>query len=364
MRGVDDPQEPMFSYVSLEARVRSDHPLRLIRSLVDQALSAMAEDLSVMYSRVGRRSIPPERLLRAMLLQVLYSIRSERQLTEQIDYNMLFRWFVGLSLDEPVWHHSTFTKNRERFLLSDISGVFFDRVLRLASGSGLLSDEHFTVDGTLIESWASLKSFRDKSGSDDSDAPGSSSSDGLVSFHGERRSNMTHESSTDPDSRLYRKGKGKESKLSYMGHVLMENRSGLVTSARVTRADGFAERDAALEMLTGVAFGKRVTLGADKGYDAKEFISLLRELNVTPHVAQNDTRRRSAIDGRTVRHSGYAVSQRVRKRVEEVFGWLKTIGGLARARHRGLARVEWAFRFAAAVYNLVRMKNILLGTSP
>jgi len=360
MRGNDIHQQAMFSYVSLESRVPEDHPLRSIRRLVDQVLSGLSEGFTAMYSRTGRPSIAPERLLRTLLLQVLYTIRSERLLMEQLDYNLLFRWFVGMTMDDVVWDHSTFTKNRDRFLESDLAGAFFSAVVFRAGEAGLLSDEHFTVDGTLIDAWASLKSFRSK---DD----GGGDCDGHncpVDFHGKHRRNETHESPTDPDARLYRKGKGKESRLSFMGHALMENRHGLVVDTRLTLATGTAEREAALEMVSGVSGRKRITLGADKGYDTADFVDSLRQLDVTPHVAQNDTRRRSAVDRRTVRHPGYAVSQRMRKRVEEIFGWIKTVGNLRKTRHRGLARVDWMFTFTAAVYNLVRMRTLLEASIP
>ena len=363
MRGNDNTQRPMFSYVSLESRIPEDHPLRPVRRMVDRVLTDMSESFSLMYSRVGRPSIAPERLLRSLLLQVLYTIRSERLLMEQLDYNMLFRWFVGLSMDDRVWDHSTFTKNRDRFLESDLAGAFFSAVVSLAGEAGLLSDEHFTVDGTLIEAWASLKSFRRKD-----DESGSSPSGGghnrSVDFHGEKRRNDTHASTTDPEARLYRKGKGKESRLSYMGHALMENRNGLVVDTRLTPSTGTAEREAGAEMVSAVSGRKRLSLGADKGYDTTEFVETLRTLNVTPHVAQNNKRRRSAIDGRTVRHTGYAVSQRIRKRVEEIFGWIKTVGNLRKTRHRGLDRVAWMFTFTAAAYNLVRMRALMASSSP
>jgi len=363
MRGCDIHQQAMFSYVSLESRIPDDHPLRLVRRLVDRALRELSEEFRTMYARSGRPSIPPERLLRALLIQVLYTIRSERLLIEQLDYNLLFRWFVGLSMDDEVWDHSTFTKNRDRFLQSDLAAAFFSRVLDQAEQSGLLSDEHFTVDGTLIDAWASLKSFRLHD-----DGQSSPSSDGShnpsVNFHGERRTNATHVSTTDPDARLFRKGKGKEAKLVYMGHALMENRNGLVVDTRLTLATGTAEREAAVQMVSELPGRNRVTVGADKGYDSRNFVDVLRELRVTPHIAQRTKRRRSAIDGRTVRHRSYAVSQRVRKRVEEIFGWIKTVGNLAKVRHRGRERVAWMFTFTAAAYNLVRMRNLLEGAVP
>lgn len=362
MRGNDNDQQAMFSYVSLESRVPEDHPLRSIRRMVDQVLSGLTKEFAVMYSRTGRPSIAPERLLRALILQVLYTIRSERMLMEQLDYNMLFRWFVGLSMDDVVWDHSTFTKNRDRFLESDLAGAFFSGVISQAEETGLLSDEHFTIDGTLIDAWASMKSFRPKDGGNDSSS--GSDHNRSVDFHGEKRRNDTHESTTDPDARLYRKGKGKESRLAFMGHVLMENRNGLVVDTRLTLATGVAEREAALEMVSALSGRKRLTLGGDKGYDTSDFVDALRELNVTPHVAQNNKRRRSAIDDRTVRHPGYAVSQRIRKRVEEIFGWIKTVGNLRKTRHRGLERVDWMFAFTAAAYNLVRMRTLLADAGP
>jgi len=362
MRGSDQTQQAIFSYVSLESRIPTDHPLRSLRHLVDQVLVGLSDEFAAMYARVGRPSIAPERLLRALLLQLLYTVRSERLLMEQLDYNMLFRWFVGLSLDEPVWDHSTFTKNRERFLASDLAGAFLSQVVRQADQAGLLSDEHFTVDGTLIDAWASLKSFRPKD-DHENETPSGSGSNQSVNFHGERRSNETHASTTDPEARLYRKGKGKESHLGYLGHALMENRNGLVVDTRLTLATGTAEREAAVEMLCGVAGRKRVTVGADKGYDTRGFVEQVRGLQVTPHVAQNVSGRRSAIDGRTVRHEGYRASQRVRKRVEEIFGWLKSVGNLWQVHQRGVERVGWTFTFAAAVYNLVRIRN-LVGATP
>ena len=362
MRGIDNDQQAMFSYVSLESRVPEDHPLRTIRRMVDRILAGLSDELTSMYSHTGRPSIAPERLLRALLLQVLYTIRSERMLMEQLDYNMLFRWFVGLSMDDVVWDHSTFTKNRDRFLESDLAGAFFSAVVSQAKEAGLLSDEHFTVDGTLIDAWASMKSFRPKDDNYDSSSEGGPNRS--VDFHGEKRRNDTHESTTDPDARLYRKGKGKESRLVFMGHALMENRNGLVVDTRLTLATGKAEREAALAMVSNLSVRKRLTLGADKGYDTRDFVGDLRRLNVTPHVAQNNKRRRSAIDNRTVRHAGYAVSQRMRKRVEEIFGWIKTVGNLRKTRHRGRQRVDWMFAFTAAAYNLVRMRTLLKGSVP
>jgi transposase len=361
MRGDDIHQDAMFSYLSPEARVPRDHPLRPIRDMVNQALAELSGDFQAMYSREGRPSIPPEKLLRALLLQVLYTIRSERLLMEQLDYNLLFRWFVGLSMDDQVWNHSVFSKNRERFLRSDLAAAFFRRILDQAAATGLLSDEHFTVDGTLIEAWASLKSFRPK------DAPppeGGGGRNPAVDFHGEKRLNRTHASTTDPEARLFKKGKGKEAKLCFMGHVLMENRHGLVVSPRLTAATGTAEQEAAVGLVEGVPGRHRITVGADKAYDTQEFVQSLRALKAVPHVAQNCNGRKSAIDGRTTRHPGYAVSQRLRKRVEEIFGWMKTVGNFRKTRHRGLDRVGWVFTLTAAAYNLVRMRNLTVAVSP
>jgi transposase len=361
MRGDDINQDSMFSYLSPEARVPKDHPLRPLQQMVNQALGELSRDFQAMYSSEGRPSIPPEKLLRALLLQVLYTIRSERLLMEQLDYNLLFRWFVGLSMDDKVWDHSVFSKNRERFLRSDLATAFFGRIKAQAAQAGLLSDEHFTVDGTLIEAWASLKSFRPK------DAPPPSGGSGRnpeVDFHGERRLNQTHASTTDPEARLLRKGNGKEAKLCFMGHVLMENRHGLIITPRLTQATGTAERDAAEGMVGDVPGRHRITVGGDKAYDTREFVQSLRVLNAGPHVAQNCKGRNSAIDGRTTRHPGYAVSQRLRKRVEEIFGWMKTVGNLRKTRHRGVDRVGWVFTFTATAYNLVRIRNLTAAMSP
>jgi IS5 family transposase len=297
-------------------------------------------------------------LLRALLLQVLYSIRSERLLVEQLNYNILFRWFVGINMDEPVWHATSFTKNRDRLLEGDIARLFFDGVVKLAKSKNLMSDEHFTVDGTLIEAWASQKSFVPKDG-----PPRGDGSNPTVNFHKTKRSNETHESTTDSDARLFRKSSTHESKLAYMGHALMENRNGLVATARLTIATGFAEREAAIEMADEIAGVKQITLGADKGYDTRDFVAQLRERNVTPHVAMNTTNRRSAIDQRTARHDGYAISQRKRKRVEEIFGWLKTVGFMRKTRHRGRDRVGWMFTFGLAAFNLVRIRNLISGAT-
>jgi transposase len=351
MRGEDEIQGAMFSYISPEKRVPPDHPLRMIWVLSDTALQDLSALFDDIYSRVGRPSIPPEKLLRALLLQVLYTIRSERLLMEQLEYNLLFRWFVGLNMDDPVWDASTFSKNRDRLLEGDVARAFFERVLALAKEHRLLSDEHFTVDGTLIQAWAGQKSFQRKDaprGSTRDDDPGNPS----VDFHGEQRTNDTHQSTTDPQSRLYKKAKGQEAKLCYLGHLLIENRNGLVVDACVTQATGTAEREAALAM----ARGRRGTLGGDKGYDTKDFVRAVRKGGLTPHVAQKEA---SAIDARTTRHAGYAVSQRLRKRIEEVFGWGKTIGPLRQVKWRGTAKVDWLTVFVAAAYNLVRIRNIL-----
>jgi transposase len=355
MRGADEQPGAMFSYVSLEQRVPQDHPLRAIRRLTDRALERLSPRFGTLYVRFGRPSIPPEKLLRALLLQALYTIRSERQLMEQLDYNLLFRWFVGLGMDDAVWSPTTFTKNRDRLLDGDIASAFFEAVLIHADRERLLSHEHFTGDGTLLEAWASQKSFQRRDTPSDPPTAGGNTA---VDFRGERRTNATHQSTTDPDARLYRKSDGSPARLSYAGHVLMENRSGLIVGARVTPADGYGERDAALLMAQAVR-GGRITLGMDKGYDAPAFVAALRSMEVTPHVAQNTTKRRSAIDGRTTRHPGYTMSQRKRKRVEQAFGWMKTIGGLRKLRHRGGALVTWIFTFSAAAYNLVRLRRLM-----
>lgn len=348
----------MYSYISPEQRVREDHPLRRIRAMADEALKNMSDRFDGMYAKTGRPSIPPEKLLRAQLIQMLYSIRSERLLMEEIDYSVLFRWFVGMNLDEPVWDATVFTKNRNRLLEGDVAREFLGEVVAQAQANGLTSDEHFSVDGTLIEAWASLKSFRNKD--DKKASPPDDPGNPTVDFHGERRSNETHASTTDPDALLARKGNGKEAKLSYNGNLLTENRNGLIVNTEVFQANGTAERDAALVMLEQVPGAGRVTVAADKGYDTKDFVAECRNLNVTPHVAQNINRNGgSAIDGRTTRHAGYAISQRKRKRIEECFGWLKTIALIRKVRHRGIEKVAWVFTFATAAYNLVRMRNLM-----
>jgi transposase len=353
MRGDDRQQAAMFSYISPEARVPHDHPLRAIRTLVDEILVELSLRFETMYSQVGRPSIPPEKLLRAQLLQVLYTVRSERQLMEQLDYNLLFRWFVGLNMDDPVWDPTVFTKNRQRLLDGEVAIAFLEQAVAQARRRGLLSGEHFTVDGTLLEAWASLKSFkRTDEGAPPPDDPGNPT----VNFHGERRSNETHASTTDPEARLARKGKGREAKLAYAGHAVIDNRHGLVVNAQATEATGTAEREAGVEMASALPAG--TTLGADKGYDTRAFVEALRSLGVTPHVAQNTSNRASAIDGRTTHHPGYLVSQQKRKLIEEVFGWLKTVGLMRKLRHRGTRRVDWLFTFSVAVYNLVRIRNL------
>lgn len=356
MRGDDRQQARMFSYISPEERVPPNHPLRAIRDMVDRVLTRLSPRFEALYSTTGRPSIAPEKLLRALLLQVLYTVRSERMLMEQLDYNLLFRWFVGLNLDDPIWDPTVFSKNRERLLEGDIAQAFFEEVLAEARRQRLLSDEHFTVDGTLIEAWASHKSFQPKGGSESPppDDPGNPS----VDFRGEKRTNATHASTTDPEARLFRKGPGREARLCFMGHVLMDNRHGLGVGARVSEATGWAECDTGLGLTEKIPGRRRVTVGADKAYDHRGFVAALRGMGVTPHVAQH-TGRRSAIDGRTTRHGGYAVSQSKRKRVEEIFGWLKTVGLMRKCRHKGVDRVGWMFTFTVAAYNLVRIRNLL-----
>ncbi len=354
MRGEDAGQVAVFSYVSPEQRVPKEHPLRPLLKIVNDVLGRMSPLFEKLYSHTGRPSIPPEKLLRALLLQVLYTIRSERMLMEQLDYNLLFRWFVGLNMDDLVWDATVFTKNRDRVLGGEVAKVFFQEVLAEARRRSLLSDEHFTVDGTLIEAWASHKSFKPKDQSD-SDEGGSNPS---VDFRRQRRTNDTHASRTDPEARLYKKSKGAESRLCYMGHLMIDNRQGLATNACVTIASGTAGREAAVQMAGEIPGRGRVTLAADKGYDTRDCIRKLRDRNITPHVAQNDTNRRSAIDRRTTRHPGYTVSQKKRKLVEQMFGWAKTVGLMRKTRHRGTQRVDWMFIFTAAAFNLVRMRNL------
>jgi len=359
VRGGDDRTGELFSYVDLEARVRRDHPLRAIRMIVNEALSALEREFAALYSPIGRPSIPPEKLLRAMLLQAFYSIRSERLLMERLEYDLLFRWFVGIGVDDATWDHSVFSKNRDRLLEGDIAAKFLAAVLAPPKVKKLLSSDHFSVDGTLIEAWASMKSVKPKDGSSEPPAQGGGRN-AEVDFHGQKRSNDTHASITDPDARLYRKGKGKETKLCFIGHGLMENRHGLLVDACLTLADGHAERVAALHMIEPRADRPTaITLGADKAYDAEDFVNELRSMNVTPHVAQNTSGRSSSVDGRTTRHGGYAVSQRIRKRIEEAFGWIKTVAGQEKTSFRGRDRVAWAFTFAAAAYNLVRLPKLI-----
>jgi transposase len=351
MRGEDPKQDAMFSYISPEKRVPEEHPLRPIRTMVDQVLKEMSPRFARLYAKVGRPSIPPERLLRALLLQIFYSVRGERLLMEQLDYNLLFRWFVGMTMDEAVWDHSVFSKNRDRLLNEAVAEAFFQRVLKIAKP--YLSDEHFTVDGTLIEAWASQKSFRPQE-----EEPGAGAGKREVNFHGEQRRNDTHQSTTDPEARLYKKSKGSEAKLSYLGHGLIENRHGLLVRTMVTTANGTAERDAALLMAEKIPGTKRVTLAGDKNYDTRELVRELRHMNITPHVAQNNTNRSSAIDARTTRHAGYAVSQRKRKLVEQSFGWMKVIGLLRKVKLRGLEKVSWWLKYVGAAYNLMRLQKL------
>jgi transposase len=385
MRGQDEQTGSMFSYVDLEEHIPAGHPLRKIRDFVNAALAALDAEFAKLYSADGRPSIAPERLLRAALIQILFSIRSERQLMEQMQYNLLFRWFVGLGIDDPVWVPTVFTKNRDRLLNTDIARKVLAAILAHKDVAPLLSDEHFSVDGTLVEAWASMKSFQPKVGAEGSEPPMAGSGGAAqapagaqacesaalaetpvadkgrnaeVDFHGQKRSNETHASMTDPDARLYRKGEGKEAKLCYMGHALMENRNGLVVEACLTRADGHAERNAALAMIEPRADRPvRITLGADKGYDAEDFVNELRSMNAIPHVAAKA--KGSAVDGRTTRHAGYVISQRIRKRIEEAFGWSKTVGPVAKTMLRGLDRVGGQFTLTLAAYNLARLPRLL-----
>jgi transposase len=361
MRGTEQLQESMFSYITPEKRVPKDHPLRPMRIMVDEILSGMNKDFEGMYAKVGRPSIPPEKLLKALLLQALYSVRSERMLMEQLEYNILFRWFVGFSMDDEIWDVTVFTKNRDRLLEGEVAKLFLAAVVEQARGQRLLSNEHYSVDGTLIKAWAGQKSFKKKDGP--KTPPPEDPGNPTVNFRGEKRSNDTHESETDPEARLYRKG-GQETLLSFLGHLMIENRNGLVVEAQVSLATGTAERDTAVEMIGRRSGRKRITVGADKAYDTKEFVQTVRHEKVTPHVAQNVCRNRhSAIDGRTTTHAGYQISQKKRKRIEEVFGWMKTVGLLRQTRHRGKARVGWMFTFAAAAYNLVRIRNLMAATA-
>lgn len=352
MRGDDQQQGSMFSYLSPEDRVPSDHPLRPIRAMTNTVLKELSSRFDRLYARMGRPSIAPEKLLRALLLQVFYSIRSERLLMEQLDYNLLFRWFVGLNMDDPVWDATVFSKNRDRLLAGEVAQAFFEQVLNLARHHGLMSEEHFSVDGTLVEAWAGQKSFQPKDPPDEHNYPPGE-------FRGQRRSNATHQSTTDPEARLYKKGKGQEAKLCYLGHVLMENKHSLVRHSRLTPATGKAEREAAVEMVALIPGRHRLSLGADKAFDTQDFVTEIRELNVIPHVAQNTSGRRSAIDGRTTRHPGYLVSQKKRQGIEKIFGWLKTVGLMRKARHRGVQRLSWMFILATAAYNLIRIRNLI-----
>src|ERR1700751_2311144 len=350
MRGDERVEDGMFSYVSLEQRVPSAHPLREVRRVTDAVLRTLSPELDALYADSGRPSIAPEYILRALLLQVFYSVRSERLLVEQIDYNLLFRWFVGLGMDDAVWNHAVFSKNRDRLLTSDVAQRFFAEVNKQAKK--FMSDEHFTVDGTLIQAWASQKSFRSKDGSDDDDG---------TNFRGQKRSDDTHQSTTDPDARLYKKSYGKESKLSYLGHTLVENRNGLIAAAMVTHADGYAERDAALLMLDQKQNNRsrRITVGADKAYDTRDLVTTLRELKVTPHVTKNENGRRSNMDRRTTRHPGYAISLTHRWLVEKPFAWLKQTAQIRQVKYRGLEKVNWAFVFSCAAHNLLRLPKLI-----
>lgn len=361
MRGYDSKSEALFAYVTPESFVPKDHPLRAIRNMADEALVGMDKLFDSMYADTGRSSIPPEKLLKAQLLMILYSIRSNRQLVEQIHYNFLFRWFLGMSLEEKVWDHSSFTTNQERLIGSDVAAEFLSRIIAQAKRKHLLSREHFTVDGTLIEAWASVKSFKPKDGEGPS-STGGGGRNADADFKGKKLANETHASVTDPEAKLYRKGKNKEAKLCYQGHTLMENRSGLIVGTAVTTATGTGERSAAIQMLKKLPrTTRRITLGADKGYDTKGFVKELRDLNITPHVAKNDSNRSSAIDGRTTKHPNYGISQRIRKRIEEGFGWMKSIGNLRKTKYRGVDKIGWQLDLHAAAYNLVRMKNLGLG---
>jgi len=356
MRGSDQQTDRIFCYTSPESFVPKDHPLRPIRTMVDKALHDLHSEFSAMYSHTGRPSIPPEKLLKGLLLQAFYSVRSIRLLMERIQHDILFRWFVGLSLEDSVWDHSTFSQNQERLLDSDVAKQFFERVLAQARNAKLLSDEHFTVDGTLIEAWASLKSFRPK---DQGPKPPGGGRNDEVDFRGQKRKNDTHASTTDPQAKLFRKGDNVAAKLCYMGSALMENRNGLIVDTELQPATGTAEREAGIAMVERLPGSRRISLGADKLYDTREFVAALRAMEVTPHVAQNTTNRKSAIDGRTTCHPNYRISQKVRKRVEEIFGWMKTIGTLRKTRYVGTEKVAWHFAFTAAAYNLVRMRNLL-----
>ena len=362
MRGTDERSGSLFSYVDLEARVPKGHPLRAIREIVNGALVEMSADFAALYAPLGRPSIAPEKLLRASLLQAFYTIRSERQFMERLEFDLLFRWFVGLNMDDAVWDATVYSKNRERLLQAEVAEAFFKEVVGIAKQHSFLSDEHFTVDGTLIEAWAGQKSFKKRDREETSaqpDDPGNPT----VNLHGEKWSDRTHQSTTDPEARQYKKSKGSEAKLAYLGHVLMENRNGLVVRPRLTLASGRAEREAALEMIPTRLGPGRITVGADKNYDTREWVKQVRRCGATPHVAQNNKNRSSAIDERTTRHAGYAISQKKRKRVEEIFGWMKTVALMRKVRHRGRKRVAWMFTWAAAAYNLVRIRNLIGATA-
>ena len=357
MRGSDVRTGELFSYVDLEERVPRNHPLRVIRRIVNEVLAELDGEFEKLYAAEGRPSIAPERLLRALLLQAFYTIRSERQLMEQLHYNLLYRWFVGLGVDDPVWVPTVFTKNRDRLLEAEVARKFLAELLAHKEVRALLSDEHFSVDGTQVAAWASLKSFEAKDGSDE---PPSAGRNGERDFHGERRSNETHASTTDPEAKLYKKGKGKEAKLCYIGNVMTENRNGFVVEAELRQVSGTVERQTAKDMVVRYSPGaKRITVGADKGFDTADFVADMREFNVTPHVAQNTTNRRSAIDGRTTSHSGYEISQQKRKRVEEPFGWGKTIGGLARPMLRGVKKLDFKFTLTMVAYDLIKLPRLI-----
>jgi len=363
VRSSDTKQQVFFSFKSIEDRIPADHPIRPLKKLVDEALENLSSDFDRIYAKTGRQSIPPEQLFRALLLQIFFSIRSERQLVEQLEYNMMYKWFVGLNLDDDVWDHSSFTKNRNRLLEGEIAQRFFEEVLATAKKKGLVSQEHFTVDGTLIEAWASHKSFKPKDqGSDDDDPPRSSGGGGKnpdVDYQGQKRKNDTHESKTDPDARLYRKSRRTGAQMSYLGHALMENRNGLVVNVKVTHADGKAEERAAASMAATIKGKHRATLGGDKGYDSDGLLRELRDMGITPHIAKNDHERRtSSIDQRTLRHDGYQVSQKKRKLVEQIFGWAKTVGCLRKVKHKGIELVGSIAAMNLAAYNLVRIRNL------
>jgi transposase len=361
MRGQkNEPQTEMYSYIPLESRIPANHPLRKIKEIVNSVLEDMDKEFDALYSHTGRPSVPPEMLLKALFLQILYGIRSEKVLLEQIDFNFLYRWFVGLKSDDKIWNETVFSKNRERLLKGEIADKLFKEVIKLADKKKLISEDHFTVDGTLVEAWASLKSFQKKDSNEDRKDDGDSGNPS-VDFHGEKRSNDTHESTTDPEAKLYRKSKGQAAKLSYMGHLLMENRNGLAVGADATVAGYFAEHESALDMIDSLGTKGNKTLGADKHYDNEDFCNNLRKKKVTPHIAMNKHARKhsSAIDGRTTRHPGYEISQRKRKRVEEIFGWLKGFSIIRRPHFRGLDRIEYLFKFAVSVYNILRIRNLL-----